>query len=444
MEVILSGGASTAQIAAFLVALRMKGETAGELIGFARAMRAHASHVPADLAAGPLLDTCGTGGDARGTFNISTIAAFVVAGAGVRVAKHGNRSISSRCGSADVLERLGVRVAVEAEQAARAIREVGIGFLFAPAFHPATRHAQAARLELKMRTIFNLLGPLTNPAGATAQLAGAPSEEAARLIAEALAALGLARGFVVHGSDGLDEITITGPTLVYEIARGQVTHCTLTPENFGVALAPLEELQGGDPDENCEIARAILAGARGPKRDVVLVNAAAALAVSNALGVPLLAAAAALEHATLPPHRSHVLSLGARAVFDDCYNANPTSMTAALRTLVGSAGRFGRAFAILGDMLELGDAAADVHRALGREAVTIGVAGLAVVGSLGAQIAEGAIAAGLPATRAMVFDDPEAAAQAVSTWSAPGDWILVKASRGVRLERAVEALRKKL
>jgi len=284
MEVILSGRASTAQIAAFLVALHMKGETVGELIGFARAMRAMATQVPADLEGGPLLDTCGTGGDARGTFNISTIAAFVVAGAGVRVAKHGNRSISSRCGSADVLERLGVRVAVEAEQAARAIREVGIGFLFAPAFHPATRHAQAARLELKMRTIFNLLGPLTNPAGATAQLAGAPSEEAARLIAEALAALGLARGFVVHGSDGLDEITITGPTLVYEIARGQVTHCTLTPENFGVALAPLEELQGGDPDENCEIARAILAGARGPKRDVVLVNAAAALVVAERAG----------------------------------------------------------------------------------------------------------------------------------------------------------------
>jgi len=280
MEVILSGGASTAQIAAFLVALRMKGETAGELIGFARAMRAHASHVPADLAAGPLLDTCGTGGDARGTFNISTIAAFVVAGAGVRVAKHGNRSISSRCGSADVLELLGVRVAVDAEQAARAIREVGIGFLFAPAFHPATRHAHAARLELKMRTIFNLLGPLTNPAGATAQLAGAPSADAARLIAEALAALGLERGFVVHGSDGLDEITITGPTLAYEIEQGMVTRRTLTPEDFGVPPAPLEELQGGDPDENCEIARAILAGARGPKRDVVLVNAAAALVVA--------------------------------------------------------------------------------------------------------------------------------------------------------------------
>ncbi len=281
MEVILSGHASTAQIAAFLVALRMKGETAGELIGFARAMRARASQVPADLAGGPLLDTCGTGGDARGTFNISTIAAFVVAGAGVRVAKHGNRSISSRCGSADVLERLGVRVAVEAEQAARAIREVGIGFLFAPAFHPATRHAHAARLELKMRTIFNLLGPLTNPAGATAQLAGAPSEQAAGLIAEALAALGLERGFVVHGSDGLDEITITGPTLAFEIAKGQVTRRTFTPEDFGVAPAPLEQLQGGDPDENCEIARAILAGARGPKRDVVLVNAAAALVVAG-------------------------------------------------------------------------------------------------------------------------------------------------------------------
>jgi anthranilate phosphoribosyltransferase len=228
-----------------------------------------------------LLDTCGTGGDARGTFNISTIAAFVVAAAGVRVAKHGNRSISSRCGSADVLERLGVRVAVEPDQAARAIREVGIAFLFAPAFHPATRHAHAARLELKMRTIFNLLGPLTNPAGATAQLAGAPSEGAARLIAEALAALGLERGFVVHGSDGLDEITITGPTLAYEIADGQVTRRTFTPQDFGVEPAPIEALQGGDPDENCEIARAVLAGVCGPKRDVVLVNAAAALVVAG-------------------------------------------------------------------------------------------------------------------------------------------------------------------
>jgi anthranilate phosphoribosyltransferase len=284
MQAILSGRASTAQIAAFLVALRMKGETAGELIGFARAMRAMASRVLPNLEGVPLLDTCGTGGDARGTFNISTIAAFAVAGAGVRVAKHGNRSISSRCGSADVLEGLGVRVAVEAEQAARAIREVGIGFLFAPAFHPATRHAHAARLELKMRTVFNLLGPLTNPAGATAQLAGAPSEEAAGLMAEALAALGLERGFVVYGSDGLDEITTTGPTLAYEIRRGEVSRRTLAPADFGVEPAPLEELKGGEPEENCEIARAILAGARGPKRDVVLVNAAAALVVAERAG----------------------------------------------------------------------------------------------------------------------------------------------------------------
>jgi anthranilate phosphoribosyltransferase len=281
METILSGRASTAQIAAFLVALRMKGETAGELIGLARAMRAMASRVTPCLYGEPLLDTCGTGGDAKGTFNISTIAAFVVAGAGVRVAKHGNRSISSRCGSADLLERLGVRVAVEAEHAARAICEVGIAFLFAPAFHPAMKHAHAARVELKTRTIFNLLGPLTNPAGATAQLVGAPSPEAAGLMAEALAALELARGLVVHGSDGLDEITITGPTLAYEISKGQVTPRTLTPEDFGVGRALLEELKGGDPEENCEIARAILAGARGPKRDVVLVNAAAALVVAE-------------------------------------------------------------------------------------------------------------------------------------------------------------------
>lgn len=281
MQVILSGRASTAQIAALLVALRMKGETAGELIGFARAMRAMASPVLPNLEGVPLVDTCGTGGDAHGTFNISTIAAFVVAGAGVRVAKHGNRSISSRCGSADVLERLGVRVAVNAGQAARAIREIGIGFLFAPAFHPATKHAHAARLELKMRTIFNLLGPLTNPAGATAQLAGAPSEDAAGLMAEALAALGLERGFVVHGSDGLDEITITGPTLAYEIRHGEVTRRTLTPADFGVAPCSLEELKGGDPEQNCAIARAVLTGARGPKRDVVLVNASAALVVAD-------------------------------------------------------------------------------------------------------------------------------------------------------------------
>lgn len=281
MEIILSGRATTPQIAAFLVALRMKGETACELLGFARAMRAMASPVPYEFDARPLLDTCGTGGDAQGTFNISTLAALVVAGAGVRVAKHGNRSISGHCGSADVLERLGVRIALDPAQVARAIREVGIGFLFAPAFHPAMKHAQPARLELKMRTVFNLLGPLTNPAGATAQLVGAPTPEAAALIAGALAALGLARGFVVHGSDGLDEITITGPTLALEINAGTVIQRTLTPADFGVETAPLAELKGGDAEENCEIALAILAGARGPKRDVVLVNSAAALVAAG-------------------------------------------------------------------------------------------------------------------------------------------------------------------
>jgi len=281
MAVILGGGASTAQIAAFLVALRMKGETAGELLGFARAMRAVASRVVLDEGGGPLLDTCGTGGDGLGTFNISTVAAFIVAGAGVRVAKHGNRSISSSCGSADVLERLGVRIALDADQVARAIREVGIGFMFAPAFHPAMRHAQPARLELKMRTVFNLLGPLTNPAGASVQIVGAPSPRAAELMAEALAALGLERGFVVHGSDGLDEITTTGPTLVFEIRSGEVARRTVSPEDFGVPRAALEDLKGGDAATNSEIARAVLAGAAGPKRNVALVNAAAALVAAG-------------------------------------------------------------------------------------------------------------------------------------------------------------------
>jgi anthranilate phosphoribosyltransferase len=281
MQVILRGEASTAQIAAFLVALRMKGETAAELLGFARALRAMARPIPTDLGAGPLLDTCGTGGDGHGTFNISTAAAFVVAGAGVRVAKHGNRSISSRCGSADVLERLGVKVGSGPEQTGRAIRDVGIGFLFAPAFHPAAKHVQPARVELKIRTVFNLLGPLTNPAGANAQLIGAPSAEAAALMAEALAALGIGRGFVVHGSDGLDEITTTGSTLAFDICEGRVVRRTLVPEDFGVPPAALADLHGGDAELNAAIVRAILEGARGPKRDIVLVNSSAALVAAG-------------------------------------------------------------------------------------------------------------------------------------------------------------------
>jgi len=281
METILDGSASVAQIAAFLVALRMKGEIAPELVGFARAMRRKASPLDLDLAGEPLLDTCGTGGDGARTFNISTIAAFVAAGAGVKVAKHGNRSISSACGSADVLECLGVKIAQEPDAVARAIREVGIGFLFAPAYHPAMKHAQPARLELKMRTVFNLLGPLTNPAGATAQLVGAPSEAEAELMAEALAALGLARAFVAHGADGLDEITTTGATLLFEIGPGQLTRRRVTPEDFGVPEAAPEDLRGGDARHNAEIARAVLGGAHGPQRDIVLVNASAALVAAG-------------------------------------------------------------------------------------------------------------------------------------------------------------------
>jgi anthranilate phosphoribosyltransferase len=274
---ILGGEASTTVIAAFLSALRTKGETAGELLGFALAMREKSLRVDPGLNGVPLLDTCGTGGDGASTFNVSTVAGFVIAGAGVHVAKHGNRSFSSQCGSADILEALGVNISLDAAACARAIREVGIGFLFAPTLHPAMKFAQPARLELKMRTAFNLLGPLTNPARATAQLIGAPSPSAAELMANALAGLESKRAFVVHGSDGLDEITITGPTLVFEIRGRQVQRLTWSPADFGIAPSAMETLRGGDRDANCGIARDILAGRRGPQRDIVLVNAAAAL-----------------------------------------------------------------------------------------------------------------------------------------------------------------------
>src|SRR5436305_1133993 len=258
MHTILSGEATPPQIAAFLTGLRMKGETAGELAGFARAMRRMAARVDPGLNGAALLDTCGTGGDRSDTFNISTVAAFVVAGAGVHVAKHGNRSISSKCGSADLLEAWGIELAMPPAATARAIREVGIGFLFAPAVHTAMKHAQPVRTDLKMRTVFNLLGPLTNPSGATAQLVGASSARAAEMMAQALAALGLRRGFVVHGYDGLDEITTTGPTLAWEIREGRATERTLEPEDFEVKRARPEDLRGGDRQQNVEIANALL------------------------------------------------------------------------------------------------------------------------------------------------------------------------------------------
>src|SRR5579863_2224842 len=260
MRALLAGESTPVLTAAFLTALRMNGETVDELTGFARAMRAAAIVVPIEDRYRPILDTCGTGGNSASAFNISTVAAFVVAGAGVRVAKHGNRSISSRCGSADVLEALGVRTAVEPATVALAIREAGIGFLFAPSFHGATRNVQPVRIELKMRTAFNFLGPLTNPARAEIQVAGTWSDEAAEKIAGAVARLGSHRGYVVHGSDGLGELTITGPSTVFAIQHGAVSRIELSPSDFGLAVQSAEGIQGGDVAANHAIAEAVLAG----------------------------------------------------------------------------------------------------------------------------------------------------------------------------------------
>ncbi len=284
MEDILAGRATDAQIAGLLTALRMKGETVEELVGFATAMRRQAQPIFAsgDRAKGQaLVDTCGTGGDASGTFNVSTAAAFVVAGAGVRVAKHGNRSISSKCGSADVLEALGVNLTVPPERMGEAIEQAGIGFLFAPAIHTAMRHAMRARRELRMRTVFNLLGPLTNPAGASAQLIGVFDAGYTELLARALGELGVERAFVVHGADGLDEISLSGETYVAELRDATVRSYTVVPEDFGLRRAPLEALAGGDAQTNARIIRRILEGELGPHREIVQANAAAALVAAG-------------------------------------------------------------------------------------------------------------------------------------------------------------------
>src|SRR3984893_17636560 len=289
MEHILSGHATDSEIVELLAALRIKGETVEELVGFATAMRRYATKIfPRDYArhGEPLVDTCGTGGDAKGTFNVSTAAAFVVAGAGVRVAKHGNRSISSKCGSADVLEELGVRIDLEPGQVARCIDEIGIGFLFAPAMHAATRHAMRARREMRGRTVFNLLGPLTNPAGASAQVAGVYAASFTELMARALGELGVKRAFVVHGADGLDEISIGGETCVAELRNGAVRSYTVIPEDFGLPRSPLENILGGDAKHNAQIIHKVLGRAslqheHGPRRDIVCANAAAALVASG-------------------------------------------------------------------------------------------------------------------------------------------------------------------
>ena len=303
MAEVLSGQCTDAQIAAFLVALSMKGETVEEIVGFAEAIRAAA--VPLSLHRNStvdvsgterdaLVDTCGTGGDTSGTFNISTATAFVVAGAGVRVAKHGNRSVSSKCGSADVMEALGVKITLAPDRLAACLEQIGIAFLFAPAIHSAMKHVQAARRELKLRTVFNLLGPLTNPARASAQVVGVYSAELVEKLAEALSMLGVRRALVVHGADGLDEITITGPTRVAEVREAQVHSYEVTPEEFGMRSAPIESIYGGDAKDNAEIIRSILDGADSPRRDVVLLNAAATLVAAGRVdhlreGVPLAA-----------------------------------------------------------------------------------------------------------------------------------------------------------
>jgi len=283
MGSLLTGETSPAVTAAFLTALRIKGETVEELAGFARAMRAAAVPLQIDPAYRPLLDTCGTGGNGIDAFNISTVAAFVVAGAGVRVAKHGNRAITSKCGSADLLEALGVKTTVSPEVVARCIGEEGIGFLFAPAFHSATRHVQPVRRELKFRTAFNYLGPLTNPAGAELQVCGTWSEEAARKIAGALALLEIERAFVVHGSDGLGEMTVTGPSSVWSIRQGVIKPMTLAPSDFGIEAQPeaSAELLGGDADRNRAIAESILNGEKGVPRDIVAINAGLAIVASG-------------------------------------------------------------------------------------------------------------------------------------------------------------------
>jgi anthranilate phosphoribosyltransferase len=282
----MSGKATDAQIAAFLTALRMKCETVEELIGFAGVMRAKAAPirpkcvVEAALSGTEremLVDTCGTGGDAAGTFNISTATAFVVAGAGVQVAKHGNRSVSGLVGSADVVEALGIRIDLAPESVARCIDEAGIGFLYAPLLHSAMRYVMLARREMKIRTVFNLLGPLCNPAAANAQVLGVYNEKLTDMMARVLCELGARRALVVHGLDGLDEITISGETKISEVRDGDVRTYYVSPEDFGLERAPIEAIQGGDARRNAEIIREVLSDGGGVKKDVVLLNAAAGL-----------------------------------------------------------------------------------------------------------------------------------------------------------------------
>ncbi|HEV3485335.1 MAG TPA: anthranilate phosphoribosyltransferase [Vicinamibacterales bacterium] len=279
MDEIMEARAQPAQIAGLLIALSMKGERPAEIVGFARTMRARATRLSKHYE--PVFDTCGTGGDRAHTFNVSTVAALVLAACGIRVAKHGNRSVSSRCGSADLFETLGVNVAAPPPIVEKCLAEAGIAFFFAPTFHPSMRHAAPTRKELGVRTAFNLLGPLTNPAGASRQLVGVPRSELTELVARSLAMLGSERAWVVHGADGLDEISTTGYTKISEVREGAVNTFYLHPADAGLPKAAPESLRGGDAADNAVIARDVLAGKTGPARDIVLLNAGASLLIAG-------------------------------------------------------------------------------------------------------------------------------------------------------------------
>lgn len=278
IEEMVEGKATQAQVGGFLTALKMKGETTDEIAGFATVMQSKAIRVNLPY---PVIDIVGTGGDRCNTFNISTAAALVAAGAGLKVAKHNNRAASSQCGSADVLEALGVKIDMNAGQVERCIDEVGIGFMFAPAFHPATRFVAPARRELGIRTVFNILGPLTNPAGARKMLVGVPEESLVEKLALVMQKLGFEHTLVVHAEDGLDEITVTGKTLVFELKESEIKSYYISPEDFGLPRARLESLKGGTPAENAGILRKVLGGEKGPRRDVVLLNTAGGLLAAD-------------------------------------------------------------------------------------------------------------------------------------------------------------------
>ena len=274
MEELMTGAATPAQFAAFATALRMKGETADEITGMARVMREKSSRVNIE---GPLLDTCGTGGDESGSFNVSTCAAFIAAGAGARVAKHGNRAMTSQCGSADVLEALGAKIDLTPEHVRACIDSAGIAFMFAQSFHPAMKHVGPARREIGIRTVFNLLGPMTNPAGARRQVIGVPRAAAAETLAEVLGRLGAEHALVVHGEVGLDEVSISGPTRVTELKGGQIHTYRIVPKDAGLEPHDISFLRGGTPDQNAKELRLVLEGVPGPLRDFALINGAAAL-----------------------------------------------------------------------------------------------------------------------------------------------------------------------